>query len=355
MLHRKLMLFLGLLLTLLVVVSIGSVYLLQGVLGRMDHAATEDGAVLQTANGMTDSITDIEIELREVQLGRARHLDRLLDRIDTLKEQTDLFGRQFHGPIPQARATYDSLVASLEVFQQHVAMLATVENEALARDHTAEAIGASVALRQEILGISRVMREHTSGEEHAAIAYFRWIVLGIAVGFVVVINLSFVVLYRMSAMVTAPVEQLVEASRRLAREEFSYRVTIPGRHQDEFAELAAAYNHLAERLQANEQRKLETLMQTAVMLNHELNNASAIIALQLQLLRRQNVGKEATEKALRQIHDSLERMTRTVESLKRVRRIVLTNYSADTKMLDLEQSTREITEIERAPGIGARV
>jgi len=86
------------------------------------------------------------------------------------------------------------------------------------------------------------------------------------------------------------------------------------------------------------------------MLNHELNNAGAIIKLQLQLLRRQSAAANVTgenpafERALRQIHESLERMTHTVESLKRVRRIVLTDYSPDTKMLDLERSTMEIEE-----------
>src|SRR4051794_24148128 len=93
MLRRKLMLFLGSLLAMLLMVSVVSVYLLQGVLSQMDYAAGDDGAVLQTANGMTDSITDIEIQLREIQLGHVRHLDSLLDCIDALKEQTDLFGR----------------------------------------------------------------------------------------------------------------------------------------------------------------------------------------------------------------------------------------------------------------------
>jgi signal transduction histidine kinase len=135
------------------------------------------------------------------------------------------------------------------------------------------------------------------------------------------------------------VERLVEASRRLGREEFDYRVRL--RATDEFGELAAAYNRLAEQLQANEQRKLETLSQTAVMLNHELNNAGAIIKLQLQLLERQNVGNPAFARALVQIHESLARMTVTLERLKHVRRIVLTDYTADTKMLDLERSVAE--------------
>jgi nitrate/nitrite-specific signal transduction histidine kinase len=351
MLRRRLMFFLGSVLTLLLLVSVVSVALLQNVLSEMDHATNQDGTILANANAMTDTITAIEIELREVQLGHVHHLDTLLDRINTLKEETDLFGRQYAAPIPQAHDAYDAEVKALAIFQQHVAMLATVENESLSRAHTAEAIGASISLRQQIITIAGLMRQHTTDEEHAAVIHFRWIVLSIAIGFLIVINVSFLVLYRMTAMVTAPVEQLVEANRRLAHEEFTHRLpaTTDG-GGDEFNELAAAFNQLAERLQANEQRKLETLAQTAIMLNHELNNASAIIKLQLQLLRRQAVGagggvvgggNPAFERALQQISESLERMTRTVESLKRVRRIVLTDYTADTKMLDLEKSTTE--------------
>ncbi|HVT80857.1 MAG TPA: HAMP domain-containing protein [Phycisphaerae bacterium] len=342
MLRRKLMFFLASLLALMLIVSFASVYVLQRVLARMDHAALEDGAVLPTAHNMTDSITSIEIELREVQLGHSRHLDTLLDRIETLRTQTADFGAQYQRPIPEARPGYEAIQKSLETFDQHVATLATVEDQALAREHTAQAISASVTLRQEILGIARTMREHTAAEERSAITLFRWIVLGIALGFLIVINTSFFVIYRMSTMVTAPVEQLVAASRRLAREDYACRVSIASK--DEFNELAAAYNQLAERLQVNERRKLETLTQTAIMLNHELNNAGAIIKLQLQLLARQSGGNPAFERGLRQIHQSLDRMTQTVESLKRVRRIVLTEYTQGTQMLDLAKSTQDAEE-----------
>jgi len=173
---------------------------------------------------------------------------------------------------------------------------------------------------------------------HLAISRFRWVVLALAITFVVVINISVVLLLRMGQLVLKPVESLVEGSRRLAHEEFNYRVIVED--HDEFGELAAAYNHLAEQLQSNERRKLETLGQAAVTLSHELNNASAIIKLQLQLMERQNKNP-ASERALRQIHESLARMTATVDRLKHVRRIVLTDYTADTKMLDLERSAAE--------------
>ena len=64
-----------------------------------------------------------------------------------------------------------------------------------------------------------------------------------------------------------------------------------------------------------------------------------IIQMQLELLKRSTQGNEGQERYLRQIRDNLERMAKTVEALKRVRRIVLTDYVAGQQMLDLEKST----------------
>jgi nitrate/nitrite-specific signal transduction histidine kinase len=218
-------------------------------------------------------------------------------------------------------------------------MLATVQDENLARKHMDAAITASIGLRQGILDAGRLMRDHIAGEAHATVVWFRFVVLGLAIIFLLVINLSVLLLMRMGNMILKPVDALVDASRHLAREEFDYRVAQQ-LGATEFSELATAFNRMAEGLQASERRKLETLSQTAIMLNHELNNASAIIKLQLKLLERQSEGNPTFERCLRQIHDSLSRMTGTLEALKRVRRIVLTDYTPETKMLDLEKSVQ---------------
>jgi signal transduction histidine kinase len=130
----------------------------------------------------------------------------------------------------------------------------------------------------------------------------------------------------------------VDASRHLARGRFDHRVEV--RQGDEFDELAEAFNHLAEQLQRDEQRRLEMLQQVAATLNHELNNAMAIIELQLRLMQKQAGRNETFDRCLHQIHEGLRRMSSTVEALKRVRRIVLTDYSSSgARMLDLERST----------------
>jgi methyl-accepting chemotaxis protein len=177
------------------------------------------------------------------------------------------------------------------------------------------------------------------GDQQALLARFRNLVLGLALVFVIVINVSVIVLVRLGSMVLQPVDKLLEATRELSAEHFDYRVRLD-RH-DEFDELAKAYNSLAEQLQANERRRIETLGQVAVAMNHELNNAISIIDLQLAKLSRQSGDRVALEGCLRQIHDGLERVTQTVHSLKNVRRIVLTDYVPGTKMLDLQRSVEE--------------
>lgn len=180
---------------------------------------------------------------------------------------------------------------------------------------------------------------HAQAEEQRTTLKFRWVALGLGLAFVLVINASIMVLSRMTVMILRPVDQLVAASRRMAREDFDYRVELP--QQDEFGELAQAYNSMAAQLQVNEQRKVETLHHVARMLNHELNNAIAIIQLQLDRTARASQGDRIQAEPLREIQQALSRMTGIVSALTRVRRIVLTDYLSGLKMLDLEASVAE--------------
>lgn len=339
MLRRKLLIILGSLVGLLLLVCVMAIWLLQGVLQDLDHTGRQDSVIVDDANQMSMAISQVEIELREIQLGRQRHLDNLLDQADDLRALTHRFGTEYGPPLPDGKPIYERILQTLPIFERHIGMLATTQDPTLITAHTAQAMTASVELRKDIMALSRMMREHVTREQADAVAWFRWLVLGLAIVFLLVINLSVMILWRTASMILRPVDQLVEASRRLAKEDFTCRVQVA--QNDEFSELARAYNHLAEQLQANEHRKLETLSQTAVMLNHELNNASAIIKLQLQMLERQSGNNPAAGRYLRQINDSLARMTAVVEALKHVQRIVLTDYSPDTKMLDLQRSVEE--------------
>jgi methyl-accepting chemotaxis protein len=182
-----------------------------------------------------------------------------------------------------------------------------------------------------------------ASRDAAAVAVsFRRIVMGLAIVFLIVINLSVILLLRMGYMILRPVDRLIQATRALAEGRFDYRVRIE--QHDEFDELARAYNDLAERLQSDERRQLETLGQVALAMNHEINNAISIIELQLRLLTRQSPTGAAPERYLHEIHQSLQRMTHVVAALRSVRRIVLTDYLPGIKMLDLERSQHPACE-----------
>ena len=188
-----------------------------------------------------------------------------------------------------------------------------------------------------------------AAEQATLVTRFRTLVVLVVVVFLVVINASILVLLRGAAMILQPVERLAEAARHLNDDRFDYRLEWD--RKDEFGELARAYNNLAGQLQTSERGKLETLGQVARALNHDLNNAISVIELQLQLLSRKAPGGPVVEQYARQIRDGLARMASTVESLKHVRRIVLTDYVSGVKMLDLERS---VLAEQQGPGAVAK-
>jgi len=171
------------------------------------------------------------------------------------------------------------------------------------------------------------------------VRYFRWKVIGLSVGGVLIISVLVLLMYRTALMILRPVDALVVASRKLVRAHFDDRMKIA--QHDEFDELAQACHYFGQHLQANESCKIEMLHQVALALNHEMNNAMAIIDLQLQLLQRQSNGSRAFEECIHQIHASLQQIVEVVERLKHVRRVVLTDYVDGVKMLDLERSAQD--------------
>jgi signal transduction histidine kinase len=183
------------------------------------------------------------------------------------------------------------------------------------------------------------------------LARFRGIVLGMGIVFVVMINFTVVMLVRAGATVLRPVNALVNATRQLAEGKFDHRVRL--KENDEFDELAEAYNNLAEHLQETERQRMNVLAQVALALNHELNNAMATIELQLGMLGRGAAGDLQAERRLRTIHDSMGRMKGTVQALRDARRIVLTDYSPGLKMLDLAQSAQPAQQEDAAPSPAA--
>jgi methyl-accepting chemotaxis protein len=344
MLRRKLLLTLGSLVLLLVVVTAVAVWMLQQVLRDLDHVQNHAAVLVADVGELGQTVTQVEVELYELELGKERHLDGLVEGVERLRSLVDRLGEHYVIQGEPNRPRYDRIRALLPQFESQVGSLATTRDKGLAEYHTREALKVSVAVRREALALGEAARAHAKEESDSLVSRFRWLVLGLSIAFLLVIDVAVLVLWRTADMILRPVDRLIVATRELAEEHFDHRVALD--RKDEFDQLGRAYNSLAEQLQARETHKVEVLGQMARTLNHELNNAIAIIELQLTLIQENADGREGTGKCLRQIRENLERMTRTVQSLKHIRRIVLTEYPGGQKMLDLERSL----ETEPPPG-----
>jgi methyl-accepting chemotaxis protein len=361
MLRRKLLLNLGPIVLLLLVTAVVAIWQLQGFLRDLNRINTDALLVVDQVNELSIKINAIEVDLYELRVGKQRHLDQLIDEIESTQRIVESLRGHSALHEQESEPYFSRISAEMPTFRQQVAALATAQDPNLATQYNESALSAAVSLRESTLPLSRFIRAQAHTEQLSMLDWFRWFVLGLALVFLLVINVSVIVLLRMGSMILQPVEKLLEATRQLRAERFEYRVTID--QHDEFDELGRAYNSLAEQLQTNERKRLETLAQAAVTINHELNNAISIIDLQLAMLSRQNTaGSPSFAKCLRQIQDCLQRITQTVQSLKNIRRIVLTDYAPGTKMLDLRRSVEEdqgtdehVTEAPAAPAAASKV
>lgn len=356
MLRKRLLLLFGCMVALLLVMGVGVVLLLQGVVGQLNTVSTE------TVDGVAAvSALQVSVGSCRAELDRTAEVDQPIDpvRWDDLVAAIDrdlvaLNAVPAMGPvIEQQRVGLPHVAEQLASARPGLTGESAIERLAA----HGMAIKQVEGMRERLDTIQTTLRSQTQEKLAAATGGLQTLALWLGLGFVVVLNASVIFLSRIGGMILKPIDRLVEASRHLAREEFDHRVELEGR--DEFSELARAYNGLAEQLQANEQRKIETLYQVARTLNHELNNAIAIIQFQLTLATRGKGAGALEANRLREIQEALSRMTGTVSALTRVRRIVLTDYLSGVKMLDLEASVAELpvaapsASATTAPGSGS--
>jgi len=337
MLRRELLIIFGSLVILLVGMAACGVWLLHDVLGMLDHINTQARVIVEKTTRLNAKLTEIELALYRLQSGQSRHLDPLIDNVETARCLLQDLGEHYMIRSGETEPLYREAMRRYPIFEARLSSLATVQDVELARQYTVDALSEAVALRRSVGRISNEAHEHAEQEQREVTARFRWLILGQALGSLLIINIAIIVLLRAAGMVLGPMDKLVRTSRGLTQEHFDYRIQIDGR--DEFAELAGAYNDLAERIQTHEQQRMETLSQVALALNHELNNAMAAIEMQLEILGKR-AGDERLQDCLRHIRECLHHMAGTVQRLKGIRRIVLTDYLPGTKMLDLQRSTQ---------------
>jgi nitrate/nitrite-specific signal transduction histidine kinase len=337
MLRRKLLVVLGSLVLLTLAAAVSAILLLHAVLEDLIHASTAVAEGAAECHQLEVTAARLELEVG----AESPSLPSIQEQLTALADGTGRL-QALLGLPPEALGAIRSSLPEMDEAAGELAVDAEPRARALER-----ARGVASGLRERIAELSAASRDHSAREHQQLIRKFRAAGLAVGVVFLLLLNASIAVLLRAADMVLRPVARLVEASRRLGREEFSHRVDDPGK--DEFAELAQAYNSLAGQLEANERRKVETLHQVARMLSHELNNAISAIDLQLTLLGRRTSDRSLAE-PLRRIQEPLGRMSRIIDALTRVRRIVLTDYLSGIKMLDLERSVVDNDQAEQPDG-----
>src|SRR5262245_6965800 len=323
MLRRKLVLNHGPLVLLLLLTAVAAIGLLQGVLRDLKHVEEQAWGIIERVNELNIDISSAEVNLYRLRLGQTGTSLELTNAVASLRRNVDDISANWVSDEPRCAELFVTVRGELPAFEREVAALAAAPDIESAQAHVEPALSAALALQRATLPMSRCILDHAHREQTALVNHFRWLVLGLSIVFLLLINVAVIVLLRLGAIVIRPVDKLILATRQLETEHFDYRVQLE--QKDEFDDLARASNALAGQLQANERRRVETLTQAGVTMSHELNNATAIIELQLTKLSRQNPGNGPLEQCLREIHQSLRRVTRTVRSLGNVRRIVLTD------------------------------
>ncbi|MBI1337571.1 MAG: HAMP domain-containing protein [Phycisphaera sp.] len=348
MLRQKLLvIFFGLAL-LIVVMAVVALVSLNGVLDDLNALHEHTHSMVERCQNLNATMSQIERLIHHPSSSNPLESDSQTanERLVALTRDAGAQARdlleheEFHDPQVLARAR--GLVEGLNKLQSLVADLPRTDSPLVIEPYL-QAMSLAGETREHVLSLDTYAQRCAVQSQAAIVSRFRWLVIGLAVGFFLWLNGSVILLVRAATMVLKPIDRLILASRELGKEHFEHRVE-EGR-RDEFDELGRAFNLLASQLQQNEKQRLETLGQVALTLNHELNNAIAIIEMQLSLLRRRSASGQTFESCLERIHHSLERMSSVVDGLKQVKRIVLTDYTAGVKMMDLEKS------IQRDPSV----
>lgn len=326
MLRRKLLIRFGLLVGAFVCGAFIAVWFLQNALADIDRTNADAAVLLGGIQSVGGAVTSIE--LTRDRLGTNLTTADTASAVHTIQQTMQSLGAHhvISTPDTPASAAYEQLQALLPDF---------LANRDSAMP-SSESLSRSVELRTAVQRLSEALRAHVANEQTNLGRHFRTLVLGLTLAALLMVNIAIFVLLRTAQVVLKPIAALVEGSRLLAAEHFDHRVAID--QGDEFGELALAYNHLAEQLEANEERKAETVRQLAVTLNHDLNNAMAVIEMQLGLLARRSGPNPTLGQPLVEIRANLAQMSDTVASLKNIRRVVLMDYIPGQKMLDLPRS-----------------
>jgi HAMP domain-containing protein len=332
MLRKQLILRLGLVAIALIGVSSIGIWLLRDAIHDLGRIDAQRPRITAAAQDLAEHMADLESALlNEVP---AAALQDALDQIDSSIATLEAFLTPEAGG-DQTRSIHAHLDALATTLRTEIATFVRVDeaDSDLARNRSLHTL---VEMRRESSLIPLFANDLASAQRAQIIEHVHTIAGWLGIAVIVLTAAAGLVLYSAARLVLKPVSALLKVSRELSRERYDARV--PAGQPVEFAELASAYNLLADRVQQSDERTLETLQQLALTLNHELNNAFAIVEIQLERLKRQSPDDATLSIRLKDIRETLARMAVTVKSLTNLKRVVLTEYLPGQKMLDLPRS-----------------
>lgn len=95
MLRRKLLIAYGSLVLLLAALAVPTVWGLQRVLAGLDHVNTEARRTVDDVARLNMTLTAVEIELYQLQLGRQKYLDTLIADVTAARKLIDGIGEHY--------------------------------------------------------------------------------------------------------------------------------------------------------------------------------------------------------------------------------------------------------------------
>ncbi|MGD0463855.1 MAG: HAMP domain-containing protein [Tepidisphaeraceae bacterium] len=345
MLRRRLLIIIVPMVCILVVTATIGLMLLEDTLGQVGQINEGGLAMVEEGNDFLGNFRDARRNLHEMAINHPNQLEPMRDSMARAAQLLQSIERSPMGHHPSFDPTLDRIHAQFPQVQQEINALSAPHAD-LSPAHAESLIATMNGIDKDVGNLEQLVRDQAHADFQELFNRFRRQVLALTIVSILVINLSILALLRMGAMILRPVDKLVAAARELGKENFDVRVQLET--NDEFGQLAQAYNHMAEELGAAERRRMEVLGQVGLTMNHELNNVINIIELQLMLVSKRAEDRDAMEGHLKQIRESLGRMTKVVDELRHARRIVLTDYSAGMKMLDLHRSAEAFDAAEEA-------
>ncbi len=132
---------------------------------------------------------------------------------------------------------------------------------------------------------------------------------------IVVLCVSFIIIYVMVYRMVRPLREMAQATRRFAEGDFAYRVKVRGK--DEVAELATALNSMAVSLSATENMSRSFVANVS----HELKTPMTTISGFVDGVLDGTIPPERQEHYLRIVSDEIKRLSRLVKSMLELSRI----------------------------------